>query len=140
MTTIDNSFIDKYRNESFTMNPLPNGPSDNYAQVHVLNNTNIQNASAYPIIRWNINKFTISEFKLHLSFESWDNVFYDDNVNTVFNNFLITYLRIFCHSFPLKKYIHNQNNKTWITAGIKKSCIHKRDIYMFSRSTKNPDL
>jgi hypothetical protein len=35
-------------------------------------------------------------------------------VNTIFG----IYLRIFYHSFPLKKYIHNQNNKTWITAGI----------------------
>jgi len=127
MTAIDNCFIDKYRNENFTINPLPNGPSDHYAQVLVLNNIYIQNPSTYPIIRRKINKLTISEFKLHLGYESWDNVFYGDNVNAIFS----IYLRIFYYSFPLKKYIHNQNNKTWITAGIKKkSCIHKREIYM----------
>lgn len=114
MTSNDSCFIDKYRNENFTINPLPNGPSDHNAQVLVLNNIYSQNPSTYPIIRRNINKFTISEFKLHLSYESWDNVVYDDNVNTIFG----IYLRIFYHSFPLKKYIHNQNNKTWITAGI----------------------
>ena len=142
MTAIDNSFIDKYRNKNFTINPLPNGLSDHYAQVLVFNNTNIQNPFTYPIIRRNINKFTISEFKLHLIYKSWDNVFYDDKVNTVLHNFLSTYQRIFYHSLPLKKYIyiHNQNNKTWITAGIKESCIHKRKIHMLSRNTKNPEL
>lgn len=70
MAAIDNSFIDKYRNENFTINPLPNGLSDHYTQVLVLNNINIQNPSTYPIIRRNINKFTISEFKLHTRYES----------------------------------------------------------------------
>ena len=119
MTAIDNFFIDKYKNENFIINPLPNGLFDHDAQVLVLNNTNIQNPSTYPIISVDINKFTISQFNLLLGYESWDNVFYDDNVKTIFNNFLNTYLRIFYLSFPLKKYIHNQNNKTWITAGIK---------------------
>jgi hypothetical protein len=140
MTPIDNSFIDKYRNKNFTINPLLNDLSDHYAQVLVFNNTNIQNPSTYPIMRRNINEFTISEFKLHLSYKSWKSVFYIDKVNTVLNNFLSIYHRIFYHSFPLKKYIHNQNNKTWITAGIKESCIHKREIHMLSRNTKNPKL
>ena len=92
------------------------------------------------VIRRDINKFTISEFKLHLSYKSWDNVFSEDNANTKFNNFLSTYLRIFYHSFPLIKYIQNQKNKTWITAGIKKSCICKIELYTLSRNTKNPEL
>ena len=44
---------------------------------------------------------TISEFELNLSYESCDNVFDGDDVDTVFNNFLSTYLRIFYHTFPL---------------------------------------
>ena len=84
MTAIDNSFLDKYRNENFKINPLPNGLCNHYyTQVILLNNINIQNPSTYPVIRRNIHKFSISEFKLHLSYESWDNVFYDDNVNTI---------------------------------------------------------
>ena len=38
---------------------------------------------------------SISEFQLNLSYVSWDNVFNGDDVDTVFNNFLNTYLRIF---------------------------------------------
>jgi hypothetical protein len=67
-----------------------------------------------------------------------DNVFSDDDVNTVFNNFLSIYLRIYYNSFPLKKYIHNykKNNKLCITARIKISCIYKRDLYMLGRNKK----
>ena len=36
MTAIDNFFIDKYKNENFTINPLPNGLSDYDAQLLVL--------------------------------------------------------------------------------------------------------
>ena len=75
MTAIDNFLIDKYKNENITINPLPNGLSDHDAQVLLLNNIKILNPSTYPIIRGDINIFTISEFKLHPSYESWDNVF-----------------------------------------------------------------
>jgi hypothetical protein len=103
MTDTDNFFIDKYKNENFTINLLPTGLSDHDAQVLVLKNIKMSNSSTYPIIRRDKNKFTISEFKLHLSYESWDNVFCDDNVNKIFSNFLTTYLRKLSHSFPVKK-------------------------------------
>jgi hypothetical protein len=44
------------------------------------------------------------EFKMNLSYESWDNVFdIDDDVSLTFNNFLNLYLRISNLSFPYKK-------------------------------------
>jgi hypothetical protein len=46
---------------------------------------------------------SINQFKFLLSYENWEEVFSDKNVNTIFNNFLNTYLRIFYTSFPLKK-------------------------------------
>ena len=55
MTAIDNSFLDKYRNENFKINPLPTGLSNYDGQVLVLNNINIQNSSTCPIIRRDIN-------------------------------------------------------------------------------------
>ena len=36
MTVIDNFFNDKYKNENFTINPLPNWLSDHDAQIFVL--------------------------------------------------------------------------------------------------------
>jgi len=39
----------------------------------------------------NINQFTIADFLLKLSNESWDLVFEENDVNTIFNSFLNTF-------------------------------------------------
>jgi len=96
--------------------------------------------SAHHLTRRIINYSTISEFQLNLSYESWDNVFNGDDVDTVFNNFLNTYLRIFCHTFPLKKCQHNYNNKPWKTPEIIISSQHNRELYLLCRSTKDSKL
>jgi hypothetical protein len=80
------------------------------------------------------------EFGMSLSYESWADVFnISDDVNLLFNNFLNTYIRIFNHSFPYKTYYTNQTNQPWLTTGIKVSCAHKRELYMLSRETQNPE-
>jgi hypothetical protein len=58
----------------------------------------------------------------------------------MFNNFLNAYLIIFNHSFLYKKYVSKQYNRTWITNGIATSCAHKRELYVLSRNTDNPEL
>jgi hypothetical protein len=40
---------------------------------------------------------------MKLSYETWDAVFSDVDIDTKFNSFLNTYLRIFYSSFPLKQ-------------------------------------
>ena len=67
-------------------------------------------------------------------------MFTEEDVNTVFNNFLSTYLRIFNSSFPLQTVYITHNNKPWITAGIKTSCQHKRELYLISRDSDNSKL
>ena len=79
-------------------------------------------------------------FQINLSYESRDNVFNGDDVDSIFNNFLSTYLRIFYHTFPLTKCRNNYNYKPWITPGIITSSQHKRDLCMLCRSTKDPKL
>jgi mRNA-degrading endonuclease YafQ of YafQ-DinJ toxin-antitoxin module len=76
-------------------------------------------------------------FKLNLA-ESWDENFTEDNVDSLFNSYLNTYLRLFCQSFPLKNVYHDHNNKACMTTGIKISSQHKRDLYLLCRSTKDP--
>jgi hypothetical protein len=61
----------------------------------------------------------------------------DNDVDTIFNNFLATYLRAFCHCFPLKKCNKMKKMNNWITNGIKISSTHKRDLYLLSRSSNN---
>jgi hypothetical protein len=45
------------------------------------------------IIR-NFNKYSITELKVKLSYDSWDNIFVKNEVNIIFSNFLDKYLRI----------------------------------------------
>ena len=46
-------------------------------------------------------KYSIqNEFMINLTYESWDNIFTDDDVNKIFNNILHTYLRNFIPVFP----------------------------------------
>jgi len=82
------------------------------------------------------NEFSISQLAVNLSYENCDDIFIDEDVNTVFNNFLNTYLRIFNSSFSLQKIYSTHNNKPWITTGITNSCQHKRELYLISRDSK----
>jgi arginine deiminase len=58
------------KNTNFTINPLPNGLSDHDAQILILHNIKIQNSRAHHYTKRLISDFTISEFKLNLSYES----------------------------------------------------------------------
>jgi hypothetical protein len=54
---------------------------------------------------WEINDVSIADFNSKLSYESWDDVIAEEDINTTFNIFLNVYLTIFRSSFPLKKSI-----------------------------------
>ena len=69
-----------------------------------------------------INEATIAQFKINLSCESWYNVFNDEDLDSSYNNFLNTYLRIYYNSFPTQKVHINNNNKAWLGKGIRNSC------------------
>jgi hypothetical protein len=88
----------------------------------------------------NIDKYGISHFKIKLSYETWDNVFENNDVNCIYNSFLNTYLRVFYSSFPLRKLITKTNSNAWITTGIRTTFKHKRDLYLPCRSNNNPLL
>jgi hypothetical protein len=50
-----------------------------------------------------IDKHTINDFLIKLSYETWDWTFSSDDVNIMFNSFLDTYLKIDYSSFPPKE-------------------------------------
>jgi hypothetical protein len=112
--------------------------SDHDVQVLILNNINVPNPQKNICTIRIINDDTISKFKLELSCEIWEEVFADNDVDTIFNNFLTTYLRAFYQCFPLKKFNKTNKKNDWITNGIKISSTHKRDLYLLSRSSNNP--
>ena len=91
----------------------------------------------------NINTHSIEEFKTRLSYETWDNIF-DNNeytdVNSLFNSFHNSYLRIFFTSFPIKRITKKSTNNTWITTSIKISCNHTKDLYLITMNNDDPSL
>jgi phosphopantetheine adenylyltransferase len=87
-----------------------------------------------------VNKDTIVNFQVQLSYETWDTVFYGEYINHIFNSFLNTYLRIFYSCFPLTRKKRIAPIIPWITPGIRISCGHKRDLYIVCKNTKNATL
>jgi hypothetical protein len=80
----------------------------------------------------------MADIVMKLSYEPWGTVFSNVDIDTKFNSFLNTYLRIFYSSFPLKRAKNTATNNTWMTTGIKTSCKHKTDLYLTSRDSHDP--
>jgi hypothetical protein len=79
-----------------------NGLSDHNAQIIKLNTFNIQEQYNETQIIRNFNGYSITDFKIKLSFETWD-IFEGNGVNSIFNNFLNTYLSMYYSSFTKNK-------------------------------------
>jgi len=126
-TLIDNIFIDNRRH--YTIKPYTNGLSDHDAQLITLNNFSLPFSIIEPSYIRNINKNTIAEFQLQLSWEQWDNIFGNNNVNDMFSNFLNTYLRCYYSSFFKKEIKSNATHNQWITKGITISCKKRSNFF-----------
>ena len=74
----------------YTDHPLINGLSDHDGQIITFSNiANSAPRHIYTITR-EINRHTIMDFTLLLSYENWEDVFQEKDVNILFNNFLNT--------------------------------------------------
>ena len=138
-TAIDNILIDKVKYENYSIHPVVNKLSDHDAQIITINNITVDKRISRTQSIRKFNKFCIFQFAINLSYENWD-VFIEEDVDTVYNNFLNTYLRILNSIFPLQKIYSTHNNKPWITTGIKTTCQHKREFYLTSRASNNSKL
>ena len=141
-TIIDNIFLDTLRNENYSISPLINGLSDHDAQVLSLLNITAPNDNNELYSYRTINKHSLEEFQINLSYETWENVFNNNNndTNSIFNNFVNTFLRLFYTSFPNRRTKLKQDSRDWLTAGIKTSCTNKRRLYLLSRESNDPKL
>jgi len=110
-TIIDNVFVDKLKNPDYTIIPISNGLSDHAAQIILLHDTELPRQQTLTFNKRIINDTTTAQFKTNLSYESRSNVFSDGDLDSSFNNFLNTYLRIYYNSFPLEKVYLNNNKK-----------------------------
>ena len=108
---IDNIFINKFKNEKYSVYSLIKGLSDHDAQVHSLSNISLPDDRNEFYSYRNISKHSLNEFQTSLCYEAWENVFSnnDNDKNTIFNIFLNTFLKKFYPSF-LKKQTNKQKN------------------------------
>jgi hypothetical protein len=115
-----------------------NGLSDHDAQILTLKTINLKPPIKYLKEFRTFDKNSLNDFLNKLSYERWDTTFSSGDINTMFNAFLDTYLKIFYSSFPPKKIQLTPKRNDWITSGIRISCRHKRELYVASKS--NPKL
>jgi hypothetical protein len=105
-TIIDNIFINKFKNENYLVSP--NSLSDHDAQVLSLFNIITPDVTNEFYSYRKINKDSLNEFQTNLNYETWEDVFSnnDNGTNKIFNNFLNTFLRNFILVF-----LKNNKNK-----------------------------
>jgi hypothetical protein len=87
-----------------------------------------------------INEYTIEDFIDKLSKEVWESTFNNENIDIMFNSFFNTYIRLFSPSFPPVRINSRKKQKIWITQGIRKSCIHKRELFLLTKNSNIPAL
>jgi hypothetical protein len=115
-TAIDNIFINKCKNKNYVVYPWINGLSDHDGQIMIIRSVTHKMVKDQIHIHRVIHESYILDFQINLSYELWD-IFIDSDVDTIFNNFLNTYLRIY-------KSRTICTNKSWVTSGIKKIMYH----------------
>ena len=140
VSTIDSFSVDNLYLNKFDITPLMNGFSDHDAQILTLQFDQQHVKDQCKLYKRNINQFTIADFLLKLSHETWASVFEGNDVNSTFNSFLNTFLRHYYSSFPIIKVNKPLSHNSWITPGIQNSCQHKRVLYLKLRDNNNPHL
>jgi hypothetical protein len=102
--TIDNIYIHKTRN--YTINTVINGLSDHDAQMIITDS--IMSSGQVCNLQYirNYSNNNIIKFQEMLSYELWKDVFTNDNVNNIFNAFLILIYKFSIHVL-LKKSLPN---------------------------------
>jgi len=117
-TATDIVFTDTSTTGKDDLYPLINGLSYQDAQLLILNKGQKKEKECHTYIKRKINKYTIADFRLKLSHETWEPVFDGNDVNKFFSSFLNIFLRIYYSSFPLIQAKNKMNHNSWIKPGI----------------------
>jgi len=80
--------------------PFTNGLSDHDVQIITLTDISTPIPKQSFSLNRKFDNSTIRNFVYLLSYENWENVFVEENVNIIYNNFVNTYLRILYANFP----------------------------------------
>jgi hypothetical protein len=113
---------------------VSNGLSDHEAQLLIAHLPSLIIKNNYVYYSRTVNDHNIADFRMKLSYENWESVFNNRDINI--NQFLNIFLRHFYAFFSLsRRQRYTQNS--WITAGIIISCRKKRVLYAEVKKSKN---
>ena len=143
ITATTSSMLDIFigKSSNFIIKPHINGLSDHDAQLITLNDETIPAQNSKTIITRSFNKINTANFLNYLSYENWRDVFMENDTNSMYNNFLNTFLRGFNYSFPtFRKHIDSHIQNKWITKGILVSCRRKKELYILNKYTHNQQI
>jgi hypothetical protein len=102
--------------------PIINSLSGHKAQLVIIKIIHKQNKVIQIYFKRKLNKCTMVDFQLNLSYETWEPVLDGININRILTFFINTFHRTFYSSFPLIQVDNVGNNNSWITPGIVISC------------------
>ena len=100
---IDNIFIDLDRKKDYILCPIINGLLDHDAQLITLNTISLKSPIEHFKQTRIYDENSINDFLNKLSQEIWEITFSSEDLNSMFNAFLDTFLKIFDSGFPKKK-------------------------------------
>lgn len=131
-STIDNIFVTNDLKNCLSISPFVNGLSDHEGQIasfQYQSNVDTTPQVAKKKIRIQ-NKHSTVNFLQCLISQNWSSVFSSTSLNDKFNNFHSTFIQLFNANFPVKFTTSSKKvEKTWLTKGIRISCIRKRELY-----------
>ena len=135
-TLIDNIFLDN-KNFQVQVTPVINGMSDHDGQLAILTEVICPYVRLPPISKRVIDGLSLKRFLNLYSYENWEPVFSGQNINTMFNVFLDTFIKIFHTCFPEILRTNSKIYKQWLTQGIRKSCLNKKNLYQNLKYNKD---
>jgi hypothetical protein len=83
---MDNIFINKCKNKNYVVYPQINELSDHDGQIMIIYNVTHKMVKDQIHIHGVTNESSILDFQL-ISYELWDDIFIESDVDTIFNNF-----------------------------------------------------
>jgi exonuclease III len=88
-TIIDNIFLDPLQFIDYDIFAMSNGLSDHEAQMLIVYITSQIDKNNDVYYTRSINEANVADFRLNLSYENWEQVYNNTDINTGFNQFLI---------------------------------------------------
>lgn len=132
-TQIDNIFSNIPSNQ-IECDVLKCDISDHYCQVLKVLNALSSRKQEYVKRRFYTHS-NLTNFKNHLRFETWNEVYWCSDVNSKYKSFYNIFYYYFDKSFPICHSKVKNNNNSWITNELKMYSRYVRDLYKLYKET-----